>query len=376
MGTPIAIIGAGLGGLALARVLHVHGIDAVIYEAEPTPMSRTQGGQLDIHEADGQAAIEAAGLTAQFRALIHEGGEATRALGRDGTVLLDLPDDGDGGRPEVLRGELRRLLIDALPPEVIRWGAKVTAVRALGGGRHELTFADGTAVATGLLVGADGAWSKVRALVTDAKPAYYGTTYVETYLHDVPRRHPGIAELVGEGAMFALAPGRGISTHAEAGDIVHTYAQLHVDEGWADGIDWSAPTAADHVIAEYPGWSGELLRLIGESDTPLVPRRLYTLPVGLRWEHVPGVTLVGDAAHVSPPAGEGANIALFDGAELARHLVENPGDPETALAAYEREMFTRAEESAASADEMATMMLGDDAPNALVEFFAGMPDRG
>ncbi|MGC5025264.1 FAD-dependent oxidoreductase [Tsukamurella sp. DT100] len=372
MQTSITIIGAGLGGLALARVLHVHGIDAVIYEAEPTPMSRTQGGQLDIHEADGQAAIEAAGLTAQFRALIHEGGEATRALGRDGAVLLDLPDDGDGGRPEVLRGELRQLLIDSLPADAIRWGAKVVAVRALGGGRHELSFADGTVVETGLLVGADGAWSKVRALVTDAAPSYYGTTYVETYLHDVRRRHPGIAELVGEGAMFALAPGRGISTHAEAGDIVHTYAQLHVPEEWADGIDWSAPSAAERVLAEYPGWSGELTRLIGESDTPLVPRRLYTLPVGLRWDRVPGVTLVGDAAHVSPPAGEGANIALFDGAELARHIVENPGDLDAALTAYESEMFVRAEQSAADADEMATMMLGGDAPNGLLDFFAGV----
>ncbi|MCA0157853.1 FAD-dependent monooxygenase [Tsukamurella sp. M9C] len=372
MQASITIIGAGLGGLALARVLHVHGIDAVIYEAEPTPMSRTQGGQLDIHEADGQAAIEAAGLTAQFRALIHEGGEATRALGRDGTVLLDLPDDGDGGRPEVLRGELRQLLIDSLPADAIRWGAKVVAVRALGGGRHELSFADGTVVETGLLVGADGAWSKVRALVTDAAPSYYGTTYVETYLHDVRRRHPGIAELVGEGAMFALAPGRGISTHAEAGDIVHTYAQLHVPEEWADGIDWSAPSAAERVLAEYPGWSGELTRLIGESDTPLVPRRLYTLPVGLRWDRVPGVTLVGDAAHVSPPAGEGANIALFDGAELARHIVENPGDLDAALTAYESEMFVRAEQSAADADEMATMMLGGDAPNGLLDFFAGV----
>ncbi|MCS3780985.1 FAD-dependent oxidoreductase [Tsukamurella ocularis] len=372
MQTPITIIGAGLGGLALARVLHVHGIDAVIYEAEPTPTARTQGGQLDIHEADGQAAIEAAGLTAQFRALIHQGGEATRALGCDGTVLLDLPDDGAGGRPEVLRGELRQLLIDSLPEGAIRWGAKVVGVRALGDGRHELSFADGGTVATGLLVGADGAWSKVRALVTDAAPSYYGTTYVETYLHDVPRRHPGIAELVGEGAMFALAPGRGISTHAEAGDVVHTYAQLHVPEEWADGLDWSNPSAADAVLAEFPGWSREVTRLIGESDTPLVPRRLYTLPVGLRWERVPGVTLVGDAAHVSPPAGEGANIALFDGAELARHIVENPGDLDAALTTYESEMFVRAEESAASADEMATMMLGDDAPQSLLDFFAGV----
>ncbi|CAM3222002.1 FAD-dependent oxidoreductase [Tsukamurella hominis] len=372
MQTPITIIGAGLGGLALARVLHVHGITAVVYEAEPTPMSRTQGGQLDIHEADGQAAIAAAGLTAPFRALIHEGGEATRAVGRDGTLLLDLPDDGDGGRPEVLRGELRQLLIDSLPADAIRWGAKVVAVRALDGGRHELTFADGTVVETALLVGADGAWSKVRALVTDAAPSYYGTTYVETYLHDVRRRHPGVAELVGEGAMFALAPGRGISTHAEAGDIVHTYAQLHVPEEWVDAIDWTDSSAAERVLVEYPGWSEELTRLIGESDTPLVPRRLYTLPVGLRWDRVPGVTLVGDAAHVSPPAGEGANIALFDGAELARHIVENPGDLDAALTAYESEMFVRAEQSAADADEMATMMLGGDAPDSLLDFFAGV----
>ena len=108
------------------------------------------------------------------------------------------------------------------------------------------------------------------------------------------------------------------------------------------------------------------------ADTPPVPRKLYTLPVGIRWDRVPGVTLVGDAAHVSPPAGEGANIALFDGAELARHIVENPGDRDIALTAYEREMFERAAASAASADEMATMMLGDDAPNSLLDFFAGV----
>ncbi len=376
METPIAIIGAGLGGLALARVLHVHGIAATVFEAEASPMARTQGGQLDIHEADGQAAIEAAGLTAEFRALIHEGGEATRALGRDGTVLLDIPDDGNGGRPEVLRGELRKLLLDALPADTVRWGAKVVAVRSLGGGRHEVRLSDGDVITTGLLIGADGTWSKVRALVTDTAPSYYGTTYVETYLHDTVRRHPGIAEMVGGGAMFALAPGRGISTHAEAGDIVHTYAQLHVPEDWVDGIDWTdASAAAARVIAEYPGWSPELLRLIGESDTPLVPRRLYTLPLGLRWEHVPGVTLIGDAAHVCPPAGEGANIALFDGAELARHLVAHPGDPDAAIAAYEREMFARAEESSSGAEEMAALMLGENAPNGLLEFFAPLVER-
>ncbi|CAN5449542.1 hypothetical protein BH11MYX1_BH11MYX1_32280 [soil metagenome] len=176
MTTDVAIIGAGLGGLMLARVLYVNGILSTIYEGDASPMARAQGGMLDIHDNNGQRALADAGLFEQFLGLVHRGGQQTRVLDASAQVLFDDPDDGTGGRPEVRRGDLRQLLLDSVPADTIQWGKRLTAVASLGAGRHALTFADGTTVATQLLVGADGAWSKVRPLLSDVKPEYCGTS--------------------------------------------------------------------------------------------------------------------------------------------------------------------------------------------------------
>lgn len=372
MMTPVTIVGAGLGGLTLARVLHVHGIPATIYEAEPSAEARTQGGQLDIHDDTGQLALAAAGLTDAFRAIIHEGGQASRVLDQHGTVLLEEPDDGTGGRPEVLRGDLRRILIDSLPPETIQWGKKLSAVASLGAGRHELTFADGSSATTELLVGADGAWSKVRPLLSDATPEYVGTSFVETYLHGADERHPAAAEAMGGGALFALAPGQGIFGHREAGAILHTYVALKRPAAWFAGIDFSdATAAAAQVAAEFDGWAPALTALITDGETPPVLRTINTLPNNHRWDRMPGVTLLGDAAHLAPPAGEGANLAMFDGAELAEAIAAHPGDIEAALAVYEHALFPRSETAAIGAHQILELLVGDSAPSGLVDFFTG-----
>ncbi|MER7879194.1 NAD(P)/FAD-dependent oxidoreductase [Streptomyces solisilvae] len=370
MRTHVTVIGAGLGGLTLARVLHVHGIPATVYEADSSPMARAQGGMLDIHDYNGQLALDAAGLMDEFRGLILEGRQAIRILGRDGAVLFDQPDDGTGGRPEVQRGELRRILLESLPAGTVRWGHKVSGVRSLGGGRHEVTFADGGTVVTGLLVGADGAWSRVRPLLSDATPEYAGTSSVETYLFDADTRHPASAKAVGGGSMFALAPGKGILAHRESGGTLHTYVALSRPQDWFAAIDFTDSAAATARIArEFDGWAPELTALITDGETAPVPRPYNALPVEHRWERVPGVTLLGDAAHLAIPNGEGANLAMLDGAELGKAIAAHPDDIETGFAEYEKALFPRSAEVVTEGNLLQQRLFDDNAPHSLIDMF-------
>lgn len=156
----ISIIGAGLGGLTLARVLHVAGVRATVYEGEASPSVRTQGGQLDLHEHTGQRALDIAGLTEQYRGIIHRGGGARRVYDTRGNVLVEVPDDGSMTRPEALRGDIRRILLESLPDDAVQWGRKLLSAKPIdGAGRHELVFSDGSSTLTDVLIGADGAWS-------------------------------------------------------------------------------------------------------------------------------------------------------------------------------------------------------------------------
>jgi 2-polyprenyl-6-methoxyphenol hydroxylase-like FAD-dependent oxidoreductase len=364
----IAIVGAGPGGLALARLLHINGIDAVVYEREPSRDARGQGGMLDIHS--GQRALREAGLIDQFHAIARGEGQDMRLLEPDGTLLLqeDTPDDAPLDRPEVDRADLRDLLLDSLPEHTVRWGHAFD--HADNGVLH---FTDGSSATYDLLVGADGAQSRVRALVTDARPAHIGQNVVEVGIPDIDHTHPDLAAMVGRGNYWVLGDGLSLAAQRNGDGRVRVGLSFYdTAEDWfaTSGIPFDDPAAARaRLIDLLPGWDPRFTALIAACDDTVVPRSITALPIGLTWPSTPDVTLLGDAAHLMPAVGEGANMALLDGALLGLALAAHPDDFPAAVKEYEREMFERTSAAARMSAKMHDLLTSPDAARKMLAFF-------
>lgn len=344
----IAIIGAGPAGLTAANVLQRHGWRADIFEADAALGARDQGGSLDLHPGEGQLALHKAGLFDAFMAVArHEDQEQRLADHATGELLREeIPEPGAGDHPEIDRVVLRELLLQRLAPDTVRWGVRLHEVVARPDGRYDLRCQDGLAGPYDLVVGADGAWSKVRAALTPVQPAYTGVTFVELWLTDVDRRHPEIARRVGHGTYFSMHGGAGIVAQRNGNATLRVYAAIRTSPEETDRPDLAlAGMTREDLLARFPGWAPSLLAMIRQADRIAALRPIVALPPGTRWPHRAGLTLVGDAAHVMPPLGVGVNLAMLDAAELAEALVGG-GDWRAAQQRYEARMLDRAGEIA------------------------------
>lgn len=336
----IAVVGGGPAGLTFARVLHRHGHPVAVLERDPTPDARPPGGTLDLHAGLGQLALDKAGLLAEFQALSRPEGQAMRILDADGTVLRDWrPGPDDRANPEIDRGHLRDLLLGPLD---VQWGRGVTQVVPGTADGVLVHFADGRQETFDLVVGADGAWSRVRPAVSSVTPHYTGVTSVETSLDDVDTRHPDLARLIGDGSVAVYGVNRSLVAQRNSGGHIKVYAKFRAPLDWHADLDLAdAEAVRSNLLAMFDGWAAPVLDLL-RHGTAFVHRAFHVLPVSHTWTHVPGVTLLGDAAHLMPPLGAGANLAMLDGAELAESIAMGPCDLDEAVRAFEGQMWARA----------------------------------
>ena len=360
----IAIVGGGPGGLMLARLLLLRGLEPVVVERDRDPGDRPQGGSLDLHGDTGQRAMRLAGLAKEFSAAARPEDQGDRLYDQNATLLFDRDGGGDD-RPEIDRTALRQILLDSLLPGMMRWGSKVEAIIPAADGGYDVR-AGGTAERFDVVIGADGAWSYVRPLLTEAAPRYEGVTLVE-FGFDA-KRHTAVDALVGSGKMFAVGDNRILIGQRNGQGHIRGYVGLRIPENVASEWRTITPDRVRSMLSDaFSGWAPSLTCLI-ESGDFIAVRPLYALPIGYRWQTRPGITLLGDAAHLmSPFSGEGVNLALADAVELADALCSAAGWD--AVAACEAAIMARAAPAAEGAAEGLNGSVSSDGAVAVLDHY-------
>ncbi|KAF8986359.1 hypothetical protein BGZ46_005544 [Entomortierella lignicola] len=376
----IAIVGAGLGGLTLARTLQQNGIKCSVFELDTSPDSRSQGGTLDMHRESGQLALRTNELWDTIQPHIRYEGEdyaiADKTSKVWATEISDIKDKSEAARPEVDRGILRQIYIESIQEGTIRWGTQVKEIVPVepqdtnGRTQYTLIFKDGQKETFELVVGADGAWSRVRALLSDAKPIYSGLTMIETRLANVDEDHPEESKVVGRGSLYALSDNKGIMAQRNGDGSIRSYAALRIPANLPEVEFAEESTARAFIIKQFEDWSQNLKNLI-EKGQGIIPRAINVLPIEHRWISRPGITIIGDAAHLmSPFAGEGANLAMIDGVDLGLAIVKvvkEGKDLAVCQQEFEKSMIDRSQKAAKTSALNMDQFISPDAPECTVK---------
>jgi len=378
----IAIVGGGPGGLTLARLLQLKGAHVKVYERDLNKNARVQGSPLDLHENSGLAALRAAHLLDEFKKNYLPGADKTTITNEKAEVFLSdhetktLEDFGhEHFRPEIDRGALRKILLDSLNAESVVWDSHFLSMEKQGEG-WLLHFKNKGSVYADLVIGSDGANSKIRPYLTDIKSFYTGITMLEGTIYEGEKSIPQVAALLRGGKIMAFGNKQDILLGQKANGVVGFYISFKTTENWGaiSGLDFSDKTQLlEWFKNEYSDWSPIWKALIENSELPLIPRPIQCMPFDQTWDTLPNLTIIGDAAHVMPPfAGEGVNMAMLDALELSENLTsDNYNTLQEAIAHYEIHMRKRASIIAKESLENGEKMHHENALQTMLSFFGG-----
>jgi 2-polyprenyl-6-methoxyphenol hydroxylase-like FAD-dependent oxidoreductase len=378
----IAIVGGGPGGLTLARLLQLKGANVKVYERDFNKDARVQGSPLDMHKESGLAALGKANLLDEFKKNFRPGADKKVIVNDRAEIFFSSPETKpveDFGsayfRPEIDRGQLRKILLESFQPETVVWDSHFISMEAQNEG-WLLHFKNGSSAYAEIVIAADGANSKIRPYITDIKAFYSGVTMIEGNVYDAEKAVPHIYALLGGGALLAFGNTKNLLMGLKGGGDLTFYTSFKADENWAanNGLDYADKTQIlEWFKKEYSEWNSIWYELFEKTETPFIPRPIYCMPLDQNWKALPNLTMIGDAAHVMPPfAGEGANMAMLDALELSECLCnENFSDIQTAIASYENQMRKRAAEAVQESLENGDWMHSAGALEKILAFFGG-----
>lgn len=376
----VAIVGGGPGGLTLARLLQLKGADVTVYERDANREVRVQGSTLDLHDDSGLKALEQAGLMDAFKARYRPGADLMRVADSQANLVYDQHQEANVQafgeahfRPEIDRGPLRDILLDSLHPGTVVWNSHMIDLIP-DGQSWLLQLKNGNMERADIVIGADGANSRIRKSVTDIAPVYSGLTMIEGTVYDSATNAPRMTELTKGGKIFALGDNKTLVTSAKGDGSLSFYTGCQKEESWIrdSGIDFNDhQQLLDWFRSEYAGWNQIWEELFNNKHTSFIPRPQYYMPLEQNWQAKDNITLIGDAAHAMPPyAGEGVNMAMQDALELCECLTGNKhNDLRSAVADYEQRMRKRAAEAAAMTLEQTAVLHAPDAINSLLRIF-------
>ncbi|WP_281310235.1 FAD-dependent oxidoreductase [Flavobacterium flavigenum] len=377
----VAIIGGGPGGLTLARLLQLQNVNVKVYERDVNKDARVQGAPLDLHDESGLAAIHKAGLFNEFINNFLPGADKTLITDENGTIFFSDHEtniEKDFGnehfRPEIDRGALRKILLESLQPKTVIWDSHFVSMDKQNDG-WLIHFKNGNSVYADLVIGSDGANSKIRPYITDIKPFYSGITMLEGTIYDSEKSVPVIHKILNGGKIMAFGNEKNILMGQKGDDAIGFYASFRAAENWAfnNGLDYTDKTQILNWFKNsYPEWSNTWYELFENASVPFIPRLINCMPLDQTWKTLPNVTIIGDAAHVMPPfAGEGANMAMLDALELSEYLTSD--DYTTiveAISFYEINMRKRASKAAQESLENGEKMHSENSLKTMLAFFS------
>lgn len=336
--TTVAVIGAGIGGLAAALALRQAGCDVDVYE-QAEELTEVGGG---INMAPNAVRVlHRLGLGPALDRVAVRPAFTLQRRWQDGRTLqqatLNPLCEQLYGAPHltVHRHDLLAVIAAGFPADRVHLGHRLDGFTARADG-VAAWFRNGARCAADVLVGADGIHSAVRTqLFGDAAPLFAGCV---AYRGLVPVER--IADLALETANQSwLGPGSHLVHYFVSGGRLLNFVGWTEHDSW-DREDWTDRATIARALAAFSGWHPDVRRIIAAAGTCFVWALFDRDPLP-RWS-VGRVTLLGDACHpMYPFMGQGAAQAIEDGATLAACLAAGRADVSGALLRYERARLPR-----------------------------------